>query len=196
MGEPIGARTWAAILAGGSATRLGGEKASIELAGRPLIAYPLEAASAAGLDPFVVGKRSTTLPDVGCEVVIEPDDPVHPLLGVLTALGARGGPVVALGCDMPFVTAPLLGWLAERESPAVGVVGGRLEPLLAIYGPGDAAVLAAALAEEAPMRQAVARLEPERVGEAELGRFGNPQRLAMSVNTEADLEEAARALSG
>jgi molybdopterin-guanine dinucleotide biosynthesis protein A len=77
----------------------------------------------------------------------------------------------------------------------VAEVEGRLEPLLAVYGPGDAATLAAALAEEAPLRQAAERLEPERVGEAELARFGDPRAIVRSVNTDADLAEAALLLS-
>ncbi|HEY7266692.1 MAG TPA: molybdenum cofactor guanylyltransferase [Solirubrobacterales bacterium] len=196
MADRTGTRVRAAILAGGRASRLGGEKATADLAGRPLIAYPLEAAREAGLDPLIVAKAASALPDLGCDVVREPDEPVHPLLGILTAMEATGGPVLALGCDMPFVTAPLLRWLADRDPPAIAVVGGRPEPLLALYGADDAAALAAALAEEAPLREAAERLGPERVGETELARFGDPGTIVRSVNSEADLVEAALLLSG
>lgn len=195
MADRTGPRVRAAILAGGRASRLGGQKATAELAGRPLISYPLDAARAAGLTPVVVAKRDSSLPELDCEVIREPENPVHPLLGILTALEGASGPVLALGCDMPFVTAPLLRWLAEREPPAVVSVDGRLEPLLAIYGPADAATLAAALDQETPLRRAVEWLDPERVGETVLRRFGEPRELAMSVNTEADLDEAARLVS-
>jgi molybdopterin-guanine dinucleotide biosynthesis protein A len=103
--------------------------------------------------------------------------------------------VLVLGCDMPFVTAPLLGWLAEREPPAVAEVDGRLEPLLAVYAPAQAAALEAALEREDPLRKAAVRLGPERLGEAQLARFGEPGRLVRSVNTQADLAEAAKLLS-
>ena len=189
-------RARAAILAGGRATRLGGAKATASLAGRPLIAYPLGSAREAGLEPFVVAKRDSPLPELGCDLITEPDQPSHPLLGILTALEACGGPVVTLGCDMPFLTAPLLRWLAARTPPSVAEVGGRLEPLLAIYGPGDAAALVTAVDEEAPLRDAVEGLGPERIDEEELRRFGEPPTLAMSVNTETDLAEAERLISG
>ena len=52
----------AAVLAGGLGSRIGGDKALVQLAGRPLISYPLAAAQAAGLDAVVVAKRSTSLP--------------------------------------------------------------------------------------------------------------------------------------
>lgn len=195
MADLRGPQARAAILAGGRASRLGGEKATADLAGRPLIAYPLDAARDAGLDPLVVAKRGSPLPDIDCEIVREPDDPVHPLLGILTAIDACDGPVLILGCDMPFVTAPLLAWLAEREPPGIAEVDGRLEPLLAVYEPGDAATLAVALEREAPLREAVELLGPRRVGEPELGRYGDPRTLVRSINTEADLAEAARLVS-
>lgn len=188
-------RARAAILAGGRATRLGGKKPTAELAGRPLITYPLAAAGAAGLNPFVVAKGDTVLPELECEVTLEPDLPVHPLRGILTAIELCEGPVLALGCDMPFVTAPLLSWLAQSEPPAVAEVDGRLEPLLAVYGPAAAPTLAAALEREDPLREALERLAPQRLGEAQLGRFGDPSMLVRSVNTHADLQEAGLLVS-
>jgi molybdopterin-guanine dinucleotide biosynthesis protein A len=185
----------AAILAGGRAARLGGAKPAAGLAGRPLISYPLEAARAADLDPFVVAKSDSPLPPLDCDVVREPDLPVHPLLGIISALEAADGPVIALGCDMPFLTPPLLSWLAQREPPAVSRVAGRLEPLLAIYAPDGAEVLRGALGQEAPLRAAVEELGPQLIPETDLERFGEPERLVMSVNTEADLAEAARLLA-
>jgi molybdopterin-guanine dinucleotide biosynthesis protein A len=196
MPDRTGPRVRAAILGGGRASRLGGEKATADLAGRPLIAHPLEAARDAALDPLVVAKRGSSLPEVDCEIVREPDEPVHPLLGILTAIEACHGPVLILGCDMPFVTAPLLRWLAECEPPVVAEIEGRLEPLLAVYGSADAATLAAALEREAPLREAVERLEPLKVGEGELVRFGDPRKLVRSINTEADLAEAERLIAG
>lgn len=195
MTDHTGPRVRAAILAGGRASRLGGEKATADLAGRPLIAYPLDAARGADLDPIVIAKEGSSLPDLDCEVVREPDEPVHPLLGILTAIESTAGPVLVLGCDMPFVTASLLGWLAAWKPAAVAEVDGRLEPLLAVYGPADSVPLAAALDERAPLREAVERLRPERVGEGELQRFGDPRTLVRSVNTEADLAEVALQLS-
>lgn len=50
-----------AVLAGGRGSRLGGAKPTAELAGRPLISYPLAALAAAGLEAFVVAKPSTDL---------------------------------------------------------------------------------------------------------------------------------------
>ena len=51
-----------AVLAGGRGRRMGASKAAVPLAGEPLIARPLAAARAAGLDAVVVAKPDTELP--------------------------------------------------------------------------------------------------------------------------------------
>ena len=103
-----------AVLAGGAATRLGGAKATVELAGRPLIAYPLEALAQAGIDAVVVAKADSPLPPLEVEVVTEPDEPRHPLAGVVAALEHAGVPrSLVLPCDAPFVSPMLLRVLAS-----------------------------------------------------------------------------------
>jgi molybdenum cofactor guanylyltransferase len=105
----------AAILAGGHGSRIGGDKAVVQLGGRPLISYALAAAEAAGLDTVIVAKRTTKLPDLDVPILLEPDAPTHPLVGVLTALQKLPA-VIALPCDMPFVDPLALAALAEMHS--------------------------------------------------------------------------------
>jgi molybdopterin-guanine dinucleotide biosynthesis protein A len=103
--------------------------------------------------------------------------------------------VLALGCDLPFVTPELLDWLARLAGPAaVPTVGGRLQPLLARYSPGALEPLAAGLASEQALTEAAAALKPRPVVEAQLRRFGDPARLAFNVNTPEDLARAATML--
>lgn len=182
----------AAILAGGRSTRMGRPKAAIKLANHALISYPIAAAQAAGLERVVVAKRGSELPTVYCPVVEEPDQPEHPLLGIVTALRHERGPVLALGCDMPFVDEKLLAWLASHLETTVPEVGGRLQPLLARYGHEDLELLEAALERGDALGDAVLDLRPKIVTEAELTRFGDPERLSFNVNTPADLSEAER----
>ena len=110
----------------------------------------------------MVAKPDSPLPRLDCRVLSEPSEPRHPLTGVLAALGASAGRgVVSIACDMPFVPAKLLTWLAQLEEPvAVCEVGGRLEPLLGRYSPAVSDALGAALAAGAAMRDAVAGLDP------------------------------------
>ncbi len=91
-----------AVLAGGRGSRIGGNKALVRLAGRPLIDFPVQVAVAAGLRVVVVAKRSTLLPALRVPVLFEPEEPVHPLMGVITAL-SDFPVVIAIPCDMPLL---------------------------------------------------------------------------------------------
>jgi molybdopterin-guanine dinucleotide biosynthesis protein A len=185
-----------AILAGGRSRRMGQPKPSLELDGRPLISYPLAAARGARLEPWIVAKRGSELPPLDCRVLEEPDEPRHPLLGIVTALrAARPAPVIAVAADMPFVTGELLSGLAAQGTTAAVAAAGRLQPLLARYDTAALEPLEGALAAEASATAALAELEPETIGEAELRRFGDPSRLCFNVNSPADLERAERLLA-
>ena len=164
-----------AVLAGGRGTRLGGAKAMVELDGAPLIERPLAAARAAGLEAFVVAKRGTALPDV--PTWYEPDEPTHPLLGLITAL--EHGPVIAVACDQPWLTPELLRALADHAGPAIAV---EREPFPGRYEPLQLAVLRDALEQEASLRATLGRLQPAVLGWA--------RELVASVNTREDLAAA------
>ncbi len=192
-----------AVLAGGRGERIGGEKPTQALAGRPLIDYPLAAAREAGLEALVVAKGETQLPSRLAErVVLEPGEPRHPLCGVIAALehAAESSPapaVVLVGCDMPFLTAALLAWLAAALEPAVLLeLEGRPQPLPARCLPEHLPPLREALAAEAPLREALQSLKPAVVDERELAYFGDPRRLCFSVNRAEDLATAERWLVG
>jgi molybdopterin-guanine dinucleotide biosynthesis protein A len=184
-----------AVLAGGLGRRLGGAKATTELGGEPLLAYPLAAARAAGLDALVVAKPDTPLPELDAEVLIEPALPVHPLCGVLAALEHDRRDVLAVGCDMPFLAPALLAWMAALDGPALLEVDGRLQPLPGRYPAAARSRLAAAIRDGEPMRSMLASIGAQVVGDAELARFGEPRRLCFNVNEPADLERARAMLA-
>lgn len=167
MGEtnaPIGA-----VLAGGAGRRIGGGKAVVELHGRPLLSYPVSAMKGALPEVVVVAKPGTELPELpGVAVWTEPDEPRHPLTGIVHALQRAGNrPVIVVAGDLPFVSAPLLARLASEDAHgALAVVpraGGRLQPLLARYEPAAREPLAATLrapGQLGSLREAVAALDP------------------------------------
>lgn len=190
--------TVGAVLAGGESSRMGRPKPLVELGGRPMLARVVGTVGSAGLEPIVVAKPDSELPPVDCRVLTEPDLPRHPLTGLVTALRASAGRgVVAIACDMPLVPAKLLSWLAALEEPvAVCEANGQLEPMLGRYAPHVIEPLDEALARGAAMREAVAALDPYVVGEAQLARFGDPERIVFNVNTPADLAVAEKLLRG
>ena len=89
----------------------------------------------------MVCKRGTELPELdGAERWDEPDEPRHPLTGIVHALERADGPVLVCAADMPFVTADACRTLLEGAggaSPAVvAVAKGVLQPVLGLYAPG------------------------------------------------------------
>jgi molybdopterin-guanine dinucleotide biosynthesis protein A len=139
-----------ALLAGGDGRRIGGDKATIQLAGRPLLHYPLAVVRATLHKVAVVAKTFSALPPLDPEVTIwlEPEAPRHPLTGVVHALvRARGRPVIVVAGDMPFVSCALIDALSrERPRGALAVVpraAGRVHPLCARYEQSALAALTA-----------------------------------------------------
>jgi molybdenum cofactor guanylyltransferase len=202
----MSADTLGVVLAGGRGSRLGGAKATIELAGRPLIDYPLAAIAAAGLEAVVCAKagEEAPLPSRGSfriyavqkeprhdvSVLEEPVEPRHPLCGIVAAL-RLGRPIVAVACDLPFVAPGLVELLAEAPEPlVVPTLDGRPQPLLARYEPSLLPQLEAALAQEERLTRTVEALDPRLLAEDELIRFGEPGRLLFNVNDPADLRQA------
>jgi len=176
-----------AVLAGGAATRLGGAKATAELDGRPLIAYPLEALAQAGIGSIVVAKGSSSLPPLDTPVVTEPDEPRHPLTGVVAALthaGSRGA--IVLPCDAPFISPMLLRVLASATSTTAVRAGGRIHPLIALYEPEHLPRLEQAATDGQSATQALESLEPDYIEALE--------RETFNVNTPDDLARAEEIL--
>jgi molybdopterin-guanine dinucleotide biosynthesis protein A len=126
------------VLAGGAGRRIGGDKATVELAGRPLILYPIAAMRQVCDQIVVVAKADTALPPLTgeAEVWIEPDEPRHPIAGVIHALRtATARRILVLACDMPLVPEALLRALADAATGtgAIAYCDGIGEPLCGCY---------------------------------------------------------------
>ncbi len=176
----------AVVLAGGRGSRIGGEKALVQLGGRPLISYPIAAARAAGLSVVVAAKRSTRLPpSLDAGVLVEPETPVHPLLGVITALEQYPA-VIAIPCDMPFLAPAALAALAAARDEVATLWPGR--PFPALYRRALIPRLRQVLEAGGPVRST----QPE----AHAAPFTSAHSREQTViNTPADLVAAERLLS-
>jgi molybdenum cofactor guanylyltransferase len=182
------------VLAGGLGLRIGGSKARVELAHRPLISYPLDAMYRALGQVAIVAKIDTELPDApGARVWIEPDRPRHPLVGIIHALElAEGRAVVVCAADLPFVTPELIARLASADPGSGRAVlassAGASQPLLACYQHSALERLAALeLDDELSLRAAVAALDPVAL------EVSDPDEL-FNVNAPEDLLAAAAIL--
>lgn len=181
------------VLAGGDGRRIGGGKACAELLGAPLISYPRAALRAVLSEVVVVAKPSTALPVLpGTQVWLEPEEPQHPLLGIVSALErAAGRSVLVCAVDLPLVGQGLVTRLARARAPLAAIAADRdgPQPLLGRYEPGALAPLREALAEQPPprMRSLSARLDANHVPT-------DDEHELLNVNHPEDLRRAASEL--
>lgn len=128
----------ALILAGGRSRRVGRDKATLEVAGRPLLVRQIELARQAGADEvFVSGRAGADYAAFGCEVLFDFYPEAGPLAGVERGLATATAPfLLVLAVDLPRMTVEFLQRLLQECRAETGVVPemrGRLEPLAAIY---------------------------------------------------------------
>ena len=131
----------AVILAAGHSTRMGRDKALLEIGGAPLWRHQRDVLVAAGATEVFLSAR----PDqewarhaVGFDAVLHDAFPESgPLVGLTAALErTRRGHLAVLAIDLPAMTAEWFNALSAECAPGVGVVGRRgdfFEPLAAVY---------------------------------------------------------------
>ncbi len=180
------------VLAGGSGSRIGGAKATAQLDGQALISYPLAAALGALGSVAVVAKDGVELPqlDQRVELWIEPDEPRHPVIGVIEALRrAEGRAVLIIACDLPLLTSEVVALIASADAEgSVAVLAsaaGRPQPLLARYEPAALALLEK-FDTDGPMTEQVMALLPTLVEV--------PAEASFNVNDLEQLKEVSRRL--
>jgi molybdenum cofactor guanylyltransferase len=190
----------AAILAGGAATRLGGRtKPLIVVDGRTILDRQLAALRA--LDPALeialCANDPAPFAHLGLPVLADRAVGLGPLAGIAAALRwSQRRHLLVLAGDMPWVTPAalecLLAYCDDSADAVVPVVGGRLEPLFAVYGPACAPVIEERLARG--QRKAAALLSDPalrvaRVDEHALAKVDPEFSFLHNVNAPADLPD-------
>ncbi len=125
------------ILAGGRSSRMGQNKALLELGEKTIIEGQILELGKAFAPLIVVSNQPELYSGLGAQVVQDQYPGYGPLAGIHAGLkSAPGDGAFIIPCDMPFITAELgLELLAQFEG-SDGVVlsnQGKLEPLCAVY---------------------------------------------------------------
>jgi molybdopterin-guanine dinucleotide biosynthesis protein A len=126
------------IFVGGAARRMGGAPKGLLRApdGRTIVERWQALAREVGLPALLVGDAGAYA-GLGLDAVADARPGAGPLSGLVGLLRARAdAQVVAVACDMPHMTAPLLARLASSPSRAAVLAparDGRFEPLFARY---------------------------------------------------------------
>jgi len=130
----------AIVLAGGKSTRLGRDKASELLLGRPLLQHVLDRLAGLVDERVVVsavGQRLPALDTPDLKVVEDIYPETGPLGGIYTGLTAIDAPyAIAVACDMPLLQPTLVAELLRRapgRDLVVPVSEEFPQPLCAVY---------------------------------------------------------------
>jgi molybdopterin-guanine dinucleotide biosynthesis protein A len=199
-------RIYGAVIAGGQSTRYGSPKALATVGGRRIVDRVLDALRVVADDVIVLANDASLGAQIG--LPFRPDE--------RTGLGALGGihaallwaeadgrtGVLAVACDMPFLSTGLLRHILGEATDADVVVpegGGRhgIEPLCAYYATSCLPSIEAALArQDARMVAFHDDVRVRRVPRAAVERFGAPEILFLNVNTADDRARAERITRG
>jgi molybdenum cofactor guanylyltransferase len=187
------------VLAGGQSTRMGREKAMLELGGRTLLERALQLALTVAAEAMVVGSRGEF------ERYGRLLDDVYPgqgpLGGIHAALWASPTDLnLILAVDTPFLEARFLEFLVAqaRESGAVVTLprtADGFHPLAAVYRRSFRETAEQALAEgRNKIDSLFAQVETRVLEEEELRRFAFAPAIFENLNTPEELERARRRL--
>jgi molybdopterin-guanine dinucleotide biosynthesis protein A len=181
----------AALLAGGKSSRMGRDKAFIEMDGVAL--WRRQLAILRQLSPdelFISGPPHRDWMDEGLRGVTDAEENVGPLAGVVAGLRQCSSPLLlVLAIDLPNMTANFCRSLLELSNDGRGVVPRRqrFEPLAAIYPVGSLTLAEEALREgNYSMQNFVARaLSKGLITEHVISQDEEP--LFRNINTSEDL---------
>ena len=130
------------ILAGGKGSRIGGDKGLVEVGDRPMLLHVLRALSGI-TDDIIIAVGSGCGPAYqqslghGVRTVEDRTPGRGPLEGLSNAFReAEQAYVAVVPCDVPLLRTEVMQLLAHRAAGrdgAVPIVGGFLEPLVAVY---------------------------------------------------------------
>lgn len=126
------------LVAGGQSKRMGRDKRLLELGGQSLLQRALSVLQ--GLFPEVLVALAEPLPQLtgqGYRVVLDLIPNCATLGGLYTGLASAGHQrVLAVGCDMPFLSREVIGRLAgfgAQADVAMPKLATGLQPMLAVY---------------------------------------------------------------
>jgi molybdopterin-guanine dinucleotide biosynthesis protein A len=195
------------VLAGGTSSRFGRDKALVRFGSTPLLIQIVGLAQTCTSEVAVVA-GAQKYGDFFCNLeIIEDRWPGEgPLGGIITALqhtSATDRPAewnLILSCDMPFLTAEWLQFLVDRaraSAPETQVIlphsAHGPEPLCTCYRTNAAEPLKNGFDRGVrKVTQALQQLRTEVLDESVWKRFDSAGRLFWNMNTPADFEEAQR----
>lgn len=183
------------ILAGGKSSRMGRDKAFLQLRDETLLAHALKLSAAITKEVKIVGD-ATKFSAFG-RVVEDVYPNRGPLGGIHAALSTSSTDLnLMLAVDLPFVGADFLQYLLARARESTAIVtlpraAGGLQPLCAVYRRPFAEIAEEALRNgRNKIDSLFAKAGTCVIEDDELVRFGFSPEMFRNLNTPDDLEKA------
>lgn len=190
-----------AILAGGRGRRLGRDKATLRLQGRPLANWVAAALQPVAADLWLITNTPEDHAALGLPLLIDLVPYQGALGGLETALFfARTPLVLALAVDTPLVSSALLASLAAMapglSRPALVCETHRgLQPFPGLYAVRLLPKLREFLQTDRRLQRFVESCRPQVVSPTETARWDPAGLSFLNVNTPADLERVRQQLA-
>jgi molybdopterin-guanine dinucleotide biosynthesis protein A len=176
------------VLAGGKSSRMGANKAFLEIGGQTLLRHALATLRGVCDHVAIVGDPATFV--AHGPVIADSFAECGPLAGIHAALSHSSAELnVILAVDMPFVSTELLGFLVAAAGTSDGIVtvartGRGFQPLCAVYRRDFAAVAEQALrAGKYKIDSAFATVRVRVIEVQELAAAGFSENNFFNVNT-------------
>jgi molybdopterin-guanine dinucleotide biosynthesis protein A len=194
------------ILVGGRSSRMGCDKATLDLGGKTLAQRAFQTVREAlpnSRVTFVAGYEAqfaieAILADGRFIFDLIPN--LGPVSGMHAALAdTQATWIFVLACDFPFVSVEMIRLLAEKVSDEFSAVvpeqsDGRLQPLCAFYRTERARPVVQEIIDRPrvppPMHQIVKELNPRIVRASEYAHLSDSDRFFVNVNTDLDFDLA------
>jgi molybdopterin-guanine dinucleotide biosynthesis protein A len=181
------------VLAGGSSRRMGQDKAFLDLEGRPMIGWVLDALRPACREVLIVAKTPDLYRGFDARVVEDEAPEQAALIGLCTGLRAAAtAHVFAAACDLPFLSTAVVSWMCGLTSGVDAVVprvDGQWHPLHAVYARSALPVLETRSRTGAwALAGALAGLRVRTVEASELDTVDPGHRSIRNINTMAEYE--------
>ncbi len=221
MNSQADLRATGIILAGGQSTRMGRDKAFVEVGGRPLIERVLERVQQVATETIIVTNSPQQYAHLPARLVPDVVRGKGPLVGIYSGLqAARHGLAVVVACDMPFVQPDLLRFMlaqspghdvviphtgvsapprALHDRPQAGPTAKMrgLHPLHAVYRRTCLPVIEKLIdSDDLRVIAFLAAVRVRYLEPDEIARFDPRRQSFFNVNTPAEWEQALRMESG
>lgn len=200
------------VLAGGAGRRLGQSKANLRLPGRrpgerglTLAEWAVDRLAAVqDVQSILVAAGNVDIGSIRTRTVVPtmavPDGPGSgPAAGVLGAVRARPGrKLLVLACDLPLVPVELLAALAASQADLAAAASEpadpwSMNPTCALWKPKALGLLGQRVAKGDYRLYPTLQNSGLQVQTVDAGKFGDPRRVLLNVNTAADWNLTRRA---